>query len=143
MRELASRTAGRGLALALGFALLAAAPAVGQEQAEETAEAQQARTIQMKVLGLSCPFCAYGVEQKVKRLEGVADLDVELESGIATITLEEGADLSNQTLRKTVDDAGFEAAAIVRSFESEYEDVNPEEIPGEARAGTGSAGPSA
>lgn len=129
MREMASRTAGRGLALALALALLASAPAVGQERAEETAAAQQARTIQMKILGLSCPFCAYGVEQKVKRLEGVADLDVELESGIATITLEEGADLSNETLRKTVDDAGFEVAAIVRSFESEYEDVNPEEIP--------------
>lgn len=125
MRELTRTSAGLGLALAVGLAL-AAAPALGQQQPEETA---QARTIQMKVLGLSCPFCAYGVEQKVKKLDGVEDLNVELESGIATITLAEGADISNETLRQTVDEAGFEAAAIVRSFESEYEDVNPEEIP--------------
>lgn len=142
MREPANRTMGLGLALAVGLAL-AATPAVGQEQSGEMAQAQQARTIQMKVLGLSCPFCAYGVEQKVKRLEGVEDLDVQLESGIATITLEEGADISNETLRRTVDEAGFEAAAIVRSFESEHEDVNPEEIPREAPSGTGSAGASA
>lgn len=142
MRELANRTVGLGLALAVGLAL-AAAPAVGQEQPEETAQAQQARTIQMKVLGLSCPFCAYGVEQKVTKLEGVENLEVVLESGIATITVEEGADISNETLRRTVDEAGFEVAAIVRSFESEYEDVNPEEIPGEARSGTGSAADSA
>lgn len=128
MRELARTSAGLGLALAVGLAL-AASPALGQEEPEETAQAQQARTIQMKVLGLSCPFCAYGVEQKVKKLDGVEDLNVELESGIATITLAEGADISNETLRQTVDEAGFEAAAIVRSFESEYEDVNPEEIP--------------
>lgn len=131
-----------GLALAVGFAL-AAVPAIGQDQPEEMAQAQQARTIQVKVLGLSCPFCAYGVEQKVKKLDGVEDLNVGLKSGIATITLEEGADISNETLRQTVDEAGFEAAAIVRSFESEYEDVNPEEIPGEAPSGAGSAGVSA
>lgn len=128
MRELTRTSAGLGLALAVGLAL-ATSPALGQEEPEETAQARQARTIQMKVLGLSCPFCAYGVEQKVKKLDGVEGLNVELESGIATITLAEGADISNETLRQTVDEAGFEAAAIVRSFESEYEDVNPEEIP--------------
>jgi hypothetical protein len=32
-----------------------------------------------------------------------------------------------------IDDAGFEASAIVRGFESELEDWNPEEFPSAAR----------
>jgi hypothetical protein len=66
----------------------------------------------------------------------VKELEVELKSGIATLTMEEGADVSNEKLRKTVNDAGFEAAAIVRSFESEHEDFNPEKLPGKEGSGT-------
>lgn len=72
-----------------------------------------------------CPFCVYGVEQKLKRLDGVEDLEVDLETGVATLTLAEDADLSNDVLRTVVDDAGFEVAAIERSFASEYADVEP------------------
>ncbi|NIP57818.1 MAG: hypothetical protein GWM92_17660 [Gemmatimonadetes bacterium] len=124
MRELARSATGSLLAVAVGLAL-STAPTVAQEQPEQT---QQVRTIRVKILGMSCPFCAYGVEQKLKRLEGVNDLNVELQSGIATLTMSEGADVSNETLQRTVDEAGFEAAAIVRSFQSEYDDLNPEEI---------------
>lgn len=135
---------GSALALVLALGLLVpAAPSVAQEGSRESGRAQGARTVQetrtirVKILGMSCPFCAYGAEQKLRRLDGVEELEVELQSGIATLVIEDGADLSNERLRKTVDDAGFEAAAIVRSFESEFEDVNPEEIPGGGDPGTG------
>lgn len=109
--------------------LLLAAPASAQ-QAEGIPGAvfDTTRTIRVQILGMSCPFCAYGVEQKLKRLEGVEELDVDLAPGIATLTMEEDADVSNQKLKDTVDDAGFEAAAIVRSFESRFEDWNPGKI---------------
>ncbi len=118
------------LALAVGFALTPAA-VYGQEQEaalqqEEEAE-DQPRQIQITVLGMSCPFCAYGVEQKLKKLDGVAELTVELASGLATLLMEEGADVSNETLRETVKDAGFEAAKITRNFESEYPEYAPDE----------------
>jgi mercuric ion binding protein len=118
------------LALAVGFALTPAA-VYGQEQEaalqqEEEAE-DQPRQIQITVLGMSCPFCAYGVEQKLKKLDGVAELTVELASGLATLLMEEGADVSNETLRETVKDAGFEAAKITRNFESEYPEYAPAE----------------
>ncbi|MFQ5747035.1 MAG: heavy-metal-associated domain-containing protein [Gemmatimonadota bacterium] len=112
------------LALAMGLATprvaaaqVAAAPA---ERQPAEAEAPEPRRIEVTILGMSCPFCAYGVEQKLKRLEGVEDIDVALDTGLATLTMEEGGDLSNDLIRKSVKDAGFEVANIVRNFESEF-----------------------
>ncbi len=119
------------LALAVAFALTpAGAYAQEQEAASQQEEAmpeEQPRQIQVTVLGMSCPFCAYGVEQKLKKLEGVEELTVVLETGLATLLMEEGADVSNETLRETVKDAGFEAAKITRNFESEYPEYAPAE----------------
>ena len=108
-------------AVALAFAMSLAAPAVsGQEQAPS--QNDDARQIEVTILGMSCPFCVYGVEQKLKRLDGVEELEVVLETGLATLRLGADADVSNELLRETVKDAGFEAAKIVRNFESEYPD---------------------
>ncbi len=107
--------------MALAFALSLAAPAVsGQERVQGPND--DPRQIEVTILGMSCPFCAYGVEQKLKRLAGVAELEVVLETGIATLRLEEGADISNELLQRTVKEAGFEAAKITRNFESEFPD---------------------
>ena len=110
-------------AVALAFVLGVAAPTVlaGQEAA---AQEQESRQIQVTILGMSCSFCAYGVQQKLQRLDGVEDLEVELSTGLATLTLEEEADLSNELLLETVKVSGFEAAKIVRNFESDYPDFD-------------------
>ena len=112
------RTAARISAVAAAAILLPAAT-VAQDVAAETAP----RQVEVEILGMSCPFCAYGVEQKLEDLAGVENLEVELQTGIATLTLVEGADVSNETLENTIREAGFETAAIRRNFESEYPDV--------------------
>ncbi len=105
--------------MALAFALSLAAPAVsGQDRAQ--GQNDDPRQIEVTILGMSCPFCAYGVEQKLKKLEGVTELEVVLETGLATLRLVEDADVSNELLQKTVKEAGFEVAKIVRNFESEF-----------------------
>ncbi len=118
------------LTLAVGFALTPAAVYAQDEDAaslQEAAPEEQPRQIQVTVLGMSCPFCAYGVEQKLKKLDGVVELTVELASGLATLVMEDGTDVSNETLRETVKDAGFEAAKVTRNFESEYPEYDSEE----------------
>ncbi len=118
------------LALAVGFALTPAAVYAQEQEAvsqQEAAPQEQPRQIQITVLGMSCPFCAYGVEQKLKKLDGVVELTVELASGFATLVMQDGADVSNETLRETVKDAGFEAAKVTRNFESEYPEYDSEE----------------
>ena len=111
------------LALVLALGLMAPALAAQQQPAAQEGEPRQ---IQVTILGMSCPFCAYGVQQKLQKLEGVTDLEVVLETGLATLTLEEDADISNEQLQGTVKDAGFEVAKIVRNFESEFPDFEPE-----------------
>ncbi len=108
-------------AVAVAFALSVAAPTVLLQQ-EAAAQEQEPRQIQVTILGMSCPFCAYGVEQKLKRLDGVEELEVVLSTGLASLTLAEEADLSTELLLETVKVAGFEAAKIVRNFESEFAD---------------------
>ncbi len=118
------------LALAVGFALTPAAVYAQEQEAvsqQEAAPQEQPRQIQITVLGMSCPFCAYGVEQKLKKLDGVVELTVQLESGLATLVMQDGADVSNEILRETVKDAGFEAAKVTRNFESEYPEYDSEE----------------
>ena len=107
--------------IALTFALsLAASAAFGQERAQGPND--DPRWIEVTILGMSCPFCAYGVEQKLKRLAGVTELEVVLETGVATLRLEEDADISNELLQRTVEEAGFEASKITRNFESAFPD---------------------
>jgi len=108
----------------LAFALSLAAPAAyGQEPAQVQNDGP--RQVEVTILGMSCPFCAYGVQQKLKKLDGVTELEVVLETGLATLRLEEDADISNALLQETVKDAGFEVAKISRSFESEFPAYEP------------------
>ena len=112
------------MALALTGALtLTATWAAAQEPA--TAD-DGPRIIEVTILGMACPFCAYGVEQKMKRLEGMAHLEIDLNTGLATVTVADSKDLSNELLIRTVKDAGFQVAKISRSFESEFPDYERE-----------------
>lgn len=112
------------MALALTGALtLTATWAAAQEPATED---DGPRIIEVTILGMACPFCSYGVQQKMKRLEGMADLEIDLNTGLATVTVAERKDLSNELLIRTVKDAGFEVAKISRNFESEFPDYERE-----------------
>ncbi|MFQ5705329.1 MAG: heavy-metal-associated domain-containing protein [Gemmatimonadales bacterium] len=111
--------------LAVAAALVIAAPTTwAQDESAAALDSNMSRQIEVTVLGMSCPFCAYGLEQKLKKLEGVEDLEVVLQTGLATMTLEDDADVSNDLLKKTVKDAGFEVAKITRNFDSEFPDFD-------------------
>ena len=72
----------------------------------------EAPDVVVEVEGMSCPFCAYGIEKKLKKVEGVERLAVHLEAGKVEITLKEGARVSEERLREAVVKAGFEARTI-------------------------------
>ena len=57
--------------------------------------------------GLSCPFCVYGVEKKLKNLEGVVEIKSELETGEFFVLVEDGGSLSEEMIGKLVNSAGF------------------------------------
>ena len=61
----------------------------------------------MRVDGLACPYCAYGIEKKLKKVEGVEKIHVDLNKGLVTVNVSEGVILSEEKMKKLFKDAGF------------------------------------
>lgn len=61
----------------------------------------------LQIDGLACPFCAYGVEKKLKAVEGVKRLEISINKGEIIVTLEDGAAFDEEEARQLVADAGF------------------------------------
>ena len=68
----------------------------------------------MRVDGLACAFCAYGLEKKLKKLEGVEEVKISLNEGRVWIRLKEGYSVDEQKLRKLVRESGFVLREIIK-----------------------------
>ncbi len=77
-----------------------------------TALAAQA-AYKLRVDGLACPFCAYGIEKKLGAVKGVERIEVDIASGTVNVTMAEGATLDEAAAKKAVKEAGFS----LRGFE--------------------------
>ncbi len=42
--------------------------------------------VSVQVDGLSCPFCAYGLEKKLRKVENVARIEIRVDEGRAVVT---------------------------------------------------------
>lgn len=67
---------------------------------------------QLGIDGLACPFCTYGIEKQLLKLDGVAELETDLAGGLVTIRMQEGKTLTEAEAERAVEKAGFE----LRSF---------------------------
>ena len=74
-----------------------------------------AATIEMKVYGLVCGFCAQGIEKTLRRNPATDDVVVSLENKLVAIGTKAGADISDAELRKALTDAGYDVKAITRT----------------------------
>lgn len=61
----------------------------------------------LQVAGLSCPFCAYGLEKRLGKIDGVRKIEIDLAGGAAVVRMAEGASLDEATASKAVEAAGF------------------------------------
>jgi copper chaperone len=61
----------------------------------------------MRVDGLACPFCAYGIEKKFTKTEGVDSIDINLQKGLVIVKTLEGKTFEEDNLKKIINDAGF------------------------------------
>ncbi len=68
--------------------------------------------ISIRVDGLTCPFCTYGLEKKLKRLEGAEKIHIDIDKGIAHLQAAKGKKIAEKDLKKAVEDAGFTAREI-------------------------------
>ncbi len=61
----------------------------------------------MRVDGLACPYCAYGIEKNLKKIDGVDEIDFDMNNGLVTVNVAEGVTLSDVQMTKLFNDAGF------------------------------------
>jgi len=69
-------------------------------------------TYQLGVDGLACPFCTYGIEKQLHKLEGVAGLETDIARGLIEVSMHEGKALTEAEVEQAVQKAGFK----LRSF---------------------------
>ena len=77
--------------------------------------AASARTIEMEVNGLVCAFCAQGIEKTLKGFPATDAVLVSLEHRLVAVTLKDGADIDDTTLRRALTDAGYTVVEIRRT----------------------------
>ena len=77
-----------------------------------------ADTIEMKVNGLVCGFCAQGIEKTLRRNPATRDVVVSLENRLVAVATREGRDIADDELRKALQDAGYDVKSIARTARS-------------------------
>lgn len=107
----------RIVSAAAGVTFLLAAGASGQETGKEDpglSGPMESPDVIAEVAGLSCPFCAYGLEKKFVEAPGVDSVSVALEEGEVRLWLESGREMTDDEVRRIVRDAGFTPGEIRR-----------------------------
>ncbi len=94
----------------LAFTLFAIALLLAPQS--EAQSSDELPDVTIGVDGLTCPFCAYGIEKKMLDIEGVAEVAVQLDAGMVELWLNPGAVVSESRIREAVGEAGFEVRAI-------------------------------
>ena len=77
--------------------------------------AAQAGTIEMKVNGLVCGFCAQGIEKTLRKDPATADVVVSLEQRLVAVETKTGTDIPDEKLRESLKDAGYDVTQIERT----------------------------
>jgi copper chaperone CopZ len=77
-----------------------------------------AGTIEMKVYGLVCGFCAQGIEKNLRRNPATADVVVSLEHKLVAVATRDGMDIPDAELTRELTDAGYDVKGISRTQRS-------------------------
>jgi copper chaperone len=64
-------------------------------------------TIRYSVPGIHCAHCGVSIREEVTEVEGVDEVDVDVETKVVTVT---GRALADDKLRAAIHEAGYEAA---------------------------------
>ncbi len=73
----------------------------------------QNKQYEMKVDGLSCPICSYGLEKKLKTIDGIENIKIELTTGLVTFSMKQGKIITDDILKKKVTEAGYTFKSMI------------------------------
>jgi copper chaperone CopZ len=80
-------------------------------------EAPKSATIEMDVDGLVCAFCAQGIEKNLRKQAATADVFVSLEHKLVAVALKPQQDISDESLKALLTEAGYTLRAVRRTGE--------------------------
>jgi copper chaperone CopZ len=89
--------------MAIFRSLLAALVAMGLASTAIAAEPRY----QIEVAGLACPFCAYGIEKKLRAIPGVQRVETNIKAGTVVVVMKDGTTLDRRRVERAVREAGF------------------------------------
>lgn len=105
------------ITIAMLFIALIATTTLKAQETSSAQETSEKTYIKIVVDGLSCPFCAYGLEKKLKKVSGSENVLISLTEGEATMSVPKHKKPTQEELKKIVEDAGFSPREI--SFSEE------------------------
>ena len=70
------------------------------------------RSATVAVDGMSCPFCAYGIEKRLKKVEGVRSVDISTKQGTARLVAKDEESIAVDQIPGAVKKAGFTPGGI-------------------------------
>lgn len=73
----------------------------------------QEKKLTLRVDGLACPFCAFGLEKKMSKMEGFVSYDANLEIGEVYVVLNDDANIDTGSISEAVKKSGFTLIKIV------------------------------
>ncbi|MGH7539419.1 MAG: heavy-metal-associated domain-containing protein [Gemmatimonadota bacterium] len=79
------------------------------------------RTVKaIEIIGMRCPFCIGAVRERLEPIDGVEALEIDRESGVATLEVADEAHPSDEDVARAVEEAGFTAGAVRRGVGAEH-----------------------
>jgi periplasmic mercuric ion binding protein len=77
--------------------------------------AAQAETIEMKVFGMVCGFCAQGIEASLRKNPATVDVVVSLEKQLVVVETRPGIDIPDKDLKAAITSAGYDLKTVART----------------------------
>lgn len=72
----------------------------------------QIHSLSVSVDGMACPFCAYGVEKKLKKVDGVGSITIDMKKSTATLRAKNGQSINIAQIPEAVKESGFSLGKI-------------------------------
>lgn len=74
---------------------------------------------QLGVDGIACPFCVYGIEKQLSKLEGIERIEIDIQKGLVLLIMADGSTLNEASVSDAVTKAGFSLRTFIQTDASE------------------------
>ena len=108
--------------VALGVAFGLPGAVQGQQASEEPttrevlapSEVLTGASVRLRVDGMVCPFCAYGLEKRLQEIASIDAVLIRISDGLVQIRTKEDQELTDAALEDAVKKSGFSLTGIER-----------------------------